>query len=68
MDNEKTLIKIQSQDDSILNNCLQLKTTVKRVAILTEDINLMNKAMSSKIEAFDQDQLAKELKLKEFQE
>lgn len=43
------LIKVTSPDDSILNCCLQVKEHVDNVLLLTEDINLRNKAKCSDI-------------------
>lgn len=48
-DDKEVLIDITSPDDKILNCCLQLKERSNQVTLLTNDINLSNKAMSSGI-------------------
>ncbi|XP_055911469.1 transcriptional protein SWT1 [Eupeodes corollae] len=48
-DENKHLIKVTSPDDSILNCCLQVKEHIDNVMLLTEDINLRNKALCSDI-------------------
>lgn len=49
-DNEH-IISVSSADDKILNCCLQLKGQSKEVILVTNDINLSNKALLSGIEA-----------------
>ncbi|XP_055845247.1 transcriptional protein SWT1 [Episyrphus balteatus] len=48
-DENRHLIKVKSPDDSILNCCLQVKQHIDNVLLLTEDINLRNKAMCSDV-------------------
>uniref|UniRef100_A0A1A9V015 PINc domain-containing protein n=1 Tax=Glossina austeni TaxID=7395 RepID=A0A1A9V015_GLOAU len=43
------MIKISSPDDSIINSCLQVKLHIPNIILLTEDINLRNKAISNNI-------------------
>ncbi|XP_055297791.1 transcriptional protein SWT1 [Sitodiplosis mosellana] len=45
------IISVTSPDDKILNCCLQLKGQSKEVILVTNDINLSNKALLSDIEA-----------------
>lgn len=49
-DDCKYVINIENADDKILNCCLQLKEYTSDVILLTNDINLSNKAMSSGID------------------
>lgn len=44
------LIEIESPDDKILNCCLQLKSSSKKVILLSDDKNLCCKAKSSGID------------------
>lgn len=50
------IINISSDDDRILNCCLQLKDQSKEVILITNDFNLCNKALLSDIEAFTSEQ------------
>lgn len=51
IDHNRSLIEIDSADDRILNCCLQLKSSVERVILLSNDINLTNKATVSGVES-----------------
>lgn len=44
IEHRRLLIDIDSADDRILNCCLQAQTSVERVILLSNDINLTNKA------------------------
>ncbi|XP_031628221.1 transcriptional protein SWT1 [Contarinia nasturtii] len=44
------IIEVKSPDDKILNCCLQLKNQSKEIILLTNDINLSNKALVNGIE------------------
>lgn len=55
MDSGNKLIDIHSANDSIINCCLQLQQNfgiVRNVVLLTNDMNLSNRAICSHIEAF----------------
>ncbi|XP_073833423.1 swt1 RNA endoribonuclease [Musca autumnalis] len=43
------LIDVNSADDSIINCCLQAKAQIPNILLLTEDVNLRNKAMCNNI-------------------
>ncbi|KAI9585249.1 hypothetical protein GQX74_001096 [Glossina fuscipes] len=43
------MIKISSPDDSIINSCLQVMLHIPNTILLTEDVNLRNKAISNNI-------------------
>lgn len=43
------LVEITSPDDRIINCCLQVKQHIVHVILLTEDINLRNKAICNNI-------------------
>uniref|UniRef100_A0A1A9WQZ5 PINc domain-containing protein n=1 Tax=Glossina brevipalpis TaxID=37001 RepID=A0A1A9WQZ5_9MUSC len=49
IDERRHLIRITSPDDSIINTCLQVKEHIKNAMLLTEDINLRNKAICNNI-------------------
>lgn len=42
-------IDVNSADDSIINCCLQVKSHVPNLLLLTEDVNLRNKAICNSI-------------------
>ncbi|XP_055712594.1 transcriptional protein SWT1 [Phlebotomus papatasi] len=46
------LINALNPDDSIINCCLQIKGTTDKVILLSNDINLRNKAICNQINAF----------------
>lgn len=51
--NENTLlINALNPDDSIINCCLQIKGTTNKVILLSNDINLRNKAICNQINAY----------------
>lgn len=54
---QKQIIPIESGDDEILNCCLQIQETKKKIILLTNDKNLRNKAFVNKIESFSRDML-----------
>jgi predicted ribonuclease YlaK len=54
---QKQIIPIDSGDDEILNCCLQIQETTKKIILLTQDKNLRNKAFVNKIESFSRDTL-----------
>lgn len=64
-DNMKNLIDIVGPDDRILNCCLQLKAKQNEVLLLTNDINLGNKAMASSIQTSTSKEMLKKLKRKQ---
>ncbi|XP_065364549.1 transcriptional protein SWT1 [Calliphora vicina] len=49
LDERQRLVDINSADDSIINCCLQAKEHVRNLLLLTEDINLRNKAICNNI-------------------
>lgn len=51
MDDTQHVINVKGADDKILNCCLQLQGQRKEVILVTNDINLSNKALTSGIEA-----------------
>lgn len=51
-DHMKKLLAIESGDDDVLNCCLQVKGTKKKVILLSNDVNLRNKALFNEIPAF----------------
>lgn len=51
-DHMKKLLAIESGDDDVLNCCLQVKGTKKNVILLSNDVNLRNKALFNEIPAF----------------
>lgn len=52
IENEHKLVDIQNSNDDIINCCLQFKHSFGNVMLLTNDINLMNKAICSQIDTF----------------
>lgn len=48
---EKQIIPVEGGDDEILNCCLRILETTKKVLLLTNDKNLRNKAFVNKIES-----------------
>jgi predicted ribonuclease YlaK len=54
--NNNRLIAIDNPDDNILNCCLQLKQETQMVVLLSNDINLRNKALVSAVFAFSKSQ------------
>lgn len=64
-DNQRNIVDIGSPDDRILNCCLQCQSLEsKHIVLLSNDINLRNKALCSKVTAFSMAQLAEELNIK----
>lgn len=58
------LIDVQSGDDDVLNCCLQVKESGKKVILLSNDVNLRNKALFNDLPAYSiQGIEQKELKL-----
>ncbi|XP_037937170.1 transcriptional protein SWT1-like [Teleopsis dalmanni] len=51
VEDRRHLIDITSADDRIINCCLQIKENVENVILLTEDVNLQNKALCSDLVA-----------------
>lgn len=51
-DHNNKLIDIESGDDDVLNCCLQVKESGKKVILLSNDVNLRNKALFNEIPAF----------------
>ncbi|KAM7346596.1 swt1 RNA endoribonuclease [Cochliomyia hominivorax] len=49
LDERQHLVDINSADDSIINCCLQAKEHVPNLLLLTEDVNLRNKAICNNI-------------------
>ncbi|XP_023296137.2 transcriptional protein SWT1 [Lucilia cuprina] len=49
LDERHHLVDINSADDSIINCCLQTKEQVPNLLLLTEDVNLRNKAICNNI-------------------
>ncbi|XP_055680464.1 uncharacterized protein LOC129788428 [Lutzomyia longipalpis] len=52
MHENELLISAPTPDDSIVNCCLQLRKSTKKVILLSNDINLRNKAICSGINAY----------------
>jgi len=53
----RQMIPVECGDDQILNSCLLIKETTKKLILLTNDKNLRNKAFVNKIEALSRDVL-----------
>lgn len=53
----RQIIPVECGDDQILNSCLLIKETTKKLILLTNDKNLRNKAFVNKIEALSRDVL-----------
>lgn len=51
-DHGNKLLDVQSGDDDVLNCCLQVKQGGKKVILLSNDINLRNKALFNDVPAF----------------
>lgn len=56
-EDRRELIPIDSGDDRILNCAFQLKELTNKVLLLSNDINLRNKAFVNEIEAYSVDML-----------
>jgi predicted ribonuclease YlaK len=54
--NNNKLIEIENPDDNILNCCLQLKQQTDKILLLSNDVNLRNKALFSAVLAYSKDQ------------
>lgn len=59
-DHNIKLMEVQSGDDDVLNCCLQVKESGKKVVLLSNDVNLRNKALFSEIPAFSIDAIMRE--------
>lgn len=57
LERQNHLIDIDSADDEIVNCLLQIKFTTKNVILLTNDKNLMSKAIVNNVESFSHDSL-----------
>lgn len=51
-DHNHKLVEVESGDDDVLNCCLQVKESGKKVILLSNDVNLRNKALFNEIPAF----------------
>lgn len=49
LEEREHLIDVNSADDSIINCCLQAKAQIPNLLLLTEDVNLRNKAICNNI-------------------
>ncbi|RZF48086.1 hypothetical protein LSTR_LSTR002152 [Laodelphax striatellus] len=56
----RDLIEIEVPDDNIIACCLQIVSLDRRTVLLTNDINLCNKAMAHGIEAYTREEFLKE--------
>lgn len=54
---KRQIIPVHCGDDKILNCCLQIQETTKKVLLLTNDKNLRNKSFVNKIESYSRDML-----------
>lgn len=59
-DHSRKLLDIESGDDDVLNCCLQVKESGKKVILLSNDVNLRNKALFNEIPAFSIDGIEKQ--------
>ncbi|KAG8240365.1 hypothetical protein J437_LFUL002506, partial [Ladona fulva] len=61
VDDKQECFKVDSPDDSILNCCLQLHYKNNKVILLSNDINLCNKAIANGVRSFEKVQLEKRI-------
>lgn len=61
VDHRRHIIDIDSADDKILNCCLQVKQNASRVVLLTNDVNLSNKALASGVESISSKQMLEKI-------
>lgn len=54
------LIDINNPDDNIINYCIQVSQTTKKLILITNDNNLRNKAFINGFEAFSRDEIDSE--------
>lgn len=64
MDDTQHIINVKGADDKILNCCLQLQCQQKEVTLVTNDINLSNKALTNAIEAITSRECMKKYMMK----
>lgn len=62
LEHSKKYIDIYNADDNILNCCIQFKCCNKNALLLSNDVNLRNKALSSSIQSYSYENFIEKFK------